>query len=200
LVADDHPMLREGIAAVAAPHTDIVLVGEAANGAEAVERYRELLPDVLLVDLKMPVMGGIEVIAEIRREFPDARIVVLTTYTGDMQAMRALKAGAAGYLLKSTLATSLIETIRLVHAGRRVVLPEVAAEIAEHAADPALTEREMEILREVTTGASNKRIAKRLSISEGTVKAHVKSILEKLRASHRTQAASIALRRGIMQI
>ncbi len=200
LTVDDHPLLREGIAAVIEGQVDMQLVGEATNGREALERYRTLQPDVTLMDLRMPDMNGIEAITAIRAEFPAARIIVLTTYTGDAQALGALKAGASAYLLKSMLRKDLLDTIRTVHAGKRRIPPEIATEIAEHAADDALTEREIEVLRRVAVGNSNKQIAAQLSISEGTVKAHMKSILPKLAARDRTHAVMIAVKRGIIDV
>ena len=166
LSVDDHPLLREGIAAVLQGEEDISLVGEAANGQEAVERFRALRPDVTLMDLQMPVMNGIDAITTIRQEFPSARFVILTTYHGDIQALRAFKAGASGYLLKNMLRKELLETIRVVHAGRRRIPPEIAAELAEHVADDALTIREIEVLHRVSLGTSNKIIASQLSVSE----------------------------------
>ena len=198
LSVDDHPLLREGIAAVLQGEEDISLVGEAANGQEAVESFRALRPDVTLMDLQMPVMNGIDAITAIRQEFPGARFVILTTYQGDVQALRAFKAGASGYLLKNMLRKELLETIRVVHAGRRRIPPEIAAELAEHVADDALTMREVEILRRVSIGTSNKIIASQLSISEATVKAHMKSILSKLGANDRTHAVTIAMKRGFL--
>ena len=200
LTVDDHQLLREGIAAVLESQEDMMVVAEASNGREAVESFRRHRPDVTLMDLRMPDMSGIEAITAIRREFSNARIVVLTTYSGDAQAAAALKAGAAGYLLKNLVRKELIETIRTVHAGKRRVPPEIATEIAEHVADDALTEREIEVLRRVATGQSNKLIAAGLDISEGTVKTHMKSILPKLDASDRTHAVMIALKRGILDL
>ena len=200
MTVDDHPLLREGIAAVIEGQADMKLIGEATNGREAIERYRALRPDVTLMDLRMPEINGIEAIAAIRSEFPGARIIVLTTYTGDVQALGALKAGASAYLLKSMLRKDLLDTIRTVHAGKRRIPPEIATEIAEHAADDALTEREIEVLRKVALGNSNKQIAAQLSISEGTVKAHMKSILPKLTARDRTHAVMIAVKRGIIDV
>jgi len=200
LTVDDHPLLREGIAAVLARQTDMLLVAEATNGREAVERFREHRPDVTLMDLQMPEMNGIDAILAIRSEFPHARIVVLTTYRGDVQALRALKAGASGYLLKSMLRKELIETIRAVHAGRRHIPPEIASELAEHVTDDALTAREIEILKLAASGNANKSIAARLGISEETVKAHMKNVLAKLDANDRTHAVTIALRRGIIEV
>jgi DNA-binding NarL/FixJ family response regulator len=200
LTVDDHQLLREGIAAVLSAQDDMTLVGEASNGREALESFRRLRPDVVLMDLRMPEMNGLEAIAAIRAEFPNARLIVLTTYSGDAQAAAALKAGAAGYLLKNLVRKELIETIRVVHAGKRRVPPQIATEIAEHVADDALSEREIEVLRRVAAGNSNKLIAVELGISEGTVKTHMKSILPKLDASDRTHAVTIALKRGILDI
>lgn len=200
LTVDDHQLLREGIAAVLDGQEDMTLVGQAANGQEAIQSFRRLRPDITLMDLRMPDMNGIEAISAIRTEFPNARIIVLTTYAGDVQAAAALKAGAAGYLLKSLVRNELVETIRAVHAGKRRVPAEIATEIAEHVADDALTEREIEVLRQVAAGKSNKLIAVELKISEGTVKTHMKSILPKLDASDRTHAVMIALKRGIFDV
>jgi DNA-binding NarL/FixJ family response regulator len=200
LTVDDHQLLREGIAAVIESQEDMTLVAQASNGREAVESFRRLRPDVTLMDLRMPDMSGIEAITAIRREFRDARIVVLTTYAGDAQAAAALRAGAVGYLLKSLVRKELLETIRAVHSGKRRVPPEIATEIAEHVADDALTAREVEVLRRVAAGKSNKLIAAELDISEGTVKTHMKSILPKLDASDRTHAVMIALKRGILDL
>jgi DNA-binding NarL/FixJ family response regulator len=198
LSVDDHPLLREGIAAVIQGEEDILLVGEATNGQEAIESFRIHRPDVTLMDLQMPVMNGIEAITAIREEFPSARFVILTTYQGDVQALRAFKAGASGYLLKNMLRKELLETIRVVHSGRRRIPPEIAAALAEHVADDALTIREIEILRRVCVGTSNKIIASQLSVSEATVKAHMRSILSKLGAHDRTHAVTIAMRRGFL--
>ena len=200
LTVDDHQLLREGIAAVLDGQQDMTLVGEAGNGREAIESFRRLRPDVTLMDLRMPDMSGIQAISAIRTEFPNARIIVLTTYAGDAQAAAALRAGAAGYLLKNLVRKELIETIRAIHAGKRRVPAEIATEIAEHVADDALTEREIEVLRGVAAGKSNKLIAAELDISEGTVKTHLKSILPKLDASDRTHAVMIALKRGILDL
>jgi DNA-binding NarL/FixJ family response regulator len=200
LVVDDHPLLREGVAAVLQLQDDIRLVGEAANGAEAIERFRALKPDVVLMDLQMPGMGGVQAIEAIRAETPNARIVVLTTYDGDVQALRAMKAGAAAYLLKSSLRKELVDAIRDVHAGRRRVSPQVAETIAVHAVDDRLSEREAEILRLVAEGNPNKQIARRLSLSEETVKAHLKSIFGKLDVADRTHAVTVAVRRGIIEL
>lgn len=198
LCVDDHPLLREGIAAVVAGEIDIELVAEATSGHEAIELYRTYEPDVTLMDLQMPGMNGIETITAIRSQFPQARFVVLTTYQGDVQALRALKAGASGYLLKSMLRKELLDTIRIVHSGGRRIPPEIAAELAEHVTQDALTEREVEVLRRVATGNSNKVIAYQLNISEATVKGHMKSVLEKLGANDRTHAVTIAMKRGFI--
>ena len=200
LTVDDHQLLREGIAAVLEGQPDMVLVGQASNGREAIECFRQHRPDVTIMDLRMPDMGGIEAITAIRAEFPNARVIVLTTYAGDVQAAEALKAGASGYLLKNLVRKELLETIRAVYAGKRRVPPEIATEIAEHIADDALTVREIDVLRRVAAGKSNKVIAAELDISEGTVKTHMKSILPKLDASDRTHAVMIALKRGILDV
>jgi DNA-binding NarL/FixJ family response regulator len=199
LAVDDHPLFRSGIAAVLQGEPDIVVVGEASNGKEAIERFRVHRPNVTLMDLQMPVMDGIDAMTAIRTEFPAARFVALTTYRGDVQVLRALKAGATGYLLKSTLREDLADTIRAVHAGRRWVPTEIAAEITEHVAEDALSNREIEVLRRIARGTSNKIIAEQLAISEATVKSHVKSILSKLQANDRTHAVTIALKRGFIE-
>jgi DNA-binding NarL/FixJ family response regulator len=198
LTVDDHPLLRSGIAAVIQGEDDILLVGEATNGQEAIEAYRVHRPDVTLMDLQMPVMNGVDAILAIRRDFHDARFVVLTTYHGDVQALRALKAGAMGYLLKNMLREELINTIRAVYSGRRAIPPEVASGIAEHVADDALTDREIEVLRRVAAGNPNKIIALELGVSDATVKSHMKSILSKLGANDRTHAVTIAMKRGFI--
>ena len=200
LSVDDHALLREGIAALIASQSDMELVAEAANGREAVEQFRKHVPDVTLMDLQMPELNGFDAMGAIRGEFPDARIIVLTTYAGDVQVMRALKAGARAYLLKGLLRKELIETIRAVHAGHKRVPPEVAAEIAEHALDDVLTLREIDVLRLIAGGNSNKEIAAQLSITEETVKGHVKNVLAKLGANDRTHAVTIALKRGIIDL
>lgn len=200
LVVDDHPLLREGVASILEDRTDMAVVGEACNGAEAVARFAELRPDVTLMDLQMPVMGGVEAIAAIRADHPDARILVLTTYAGDVQAVRALKAGATGYLLKSSLRTEMLDAIRNVHRGRRHVHSEVAAEIALHVVDDSLSEREIAVLRLVAVGKANKEVARALSLSEETVKAHLKSIFAKLDVADRTHAVTLAARRGIIEL
>jgi len=199
-LVDDHPILRQGIAALISDQPDLLLVGQASNGLEAIEQFRLHRPDVMLMDLQMPGMNGIDAMSAIRGEFPDARFVVLTTYTGDVQIVRALKAGARAYLLKSLLHRELLETIRSVHAGNKRIPPEIAAELADHAADDQLTPREIEVLRLVAAGNANKIVADRLSITEETVKAHVKNILSKLDANDRTHAVTIALKRGIIEL
>ena len=198
LAVDDHPLLREGIAAVLNGEQDIELVAEAVNGREAIELFRQHRPDITLMDLQMPDMNGIEAIIAIRTEFPNARFVVLTTYQGDVQAVRALKAGASGYLLKSMLRKDLLDTIRVVHAGRRRIPPEIATELADHIAEDTLTDREIEVLRRVANGNSNKIIGAQLNVSEATIKGHLKSILAKLGANDRTHAVTIAIRRGFI--
>jgi DNA-binding NarL/FixJ family response regulator len=200
LLVDDHPLMREGIAAALENHQDIMLVGAGADGAEAQALFRELRPDVVLMDLQMPGMSGIEATSSIRSEFPDARIVVLTAYRGDVQITRALKAGALAYLLKSTLRSDLVDTIRAVHAGRRRLSTEIAAEVAEHLMDDALSDRERDVLKSVAAGNSNKIVAERLGISEETVKSHMRNILSKLSANDRTHAVTIALKRGIIDL
>lgn len=200
LTVDDHPLLREGIAAVLANEADMVVVAEAGNGSEAVEQFRTHRPDVTLMDLQMPHMGGTDAILAIRKEFPDARIIVLTTYSGDAQAVRAFNAGASGYLLKNMVRKELVETIRVVHGGKKRIPPEIAVEMAEHHTDDALTGREIEVLREVAAGNANKVVALHLAVSEETVKAHMKNILSKLGANDRTHAVTIALKRGIIEI
>ncbi|MGJ5813792.1 response regulator [Paludibaculum fermentans] len=199
LTVDDHPLIRDGIAFALSAHKDLQLVAEAANGEEAVSLFREHKPDITLMDLQMPVMNGIDAILAIRRDYPDARIIVLTTYSGDVQAVRAIKAGAAGYLLKSMLRKELIETIHAVHAGRRRIPPEIAQEIAEFVNSDTLTDREIEVLRNIAMGCSNKVVAAQLGISEDTVKSHMKSILGKLNANDRTHAVLIAIKRGFLE-
>jgi len=200
LSVDDHALLREGIAKLIGNQSDMELVAEASNGREAVEMFRQHRPDVTLMDLQMPEMGGIDAISAIRAEFPEARIIVLTTYVGDVQVVRALKAGAQAYLLKGPLRKELIETIRAVHAGQRRMSQEVASEIALHAMEDSLTAREIEVLRLIAGGNANKEIAARLSISEETAKGYVKNILTKLRANDRTHAVTIGLKRGIIEL
>ena len=200
LVVDDHPVLRDGVAAILENQTDMTMVGEARDGSEAVERFRALQPDVTLMDLQMPGMNGVDAIIAIRSAHPGARIIVLTTYAGDVQAVRALKAGATGYLLKSSLRTELIDAIRNVHRGQRHVHRDVADEIALHVVDEALTEREIAILRLVSIGKANKQVASELGLSEETVKGHLKSIFSKLDVADRTHAVTVAARRGIIEL
>lgn len=200
LTVDDHPVLRDGLAAILALQSDMKLVGEAANGVEALESYRRLRPDVTLMDLQMPHGGGQEAIMQIRAEFPAARIIVLTTYAGDAQAVRALKAGAVGYLLKSAVRRDLLDTIRAVHAGLRRIPPEIAHEIAVHVGDDALSEREVSVLRLVAAGNANKQIAWQLSVTEDTIKAHMKSIFGKLEVNDRAHAVAVAAKRGIIEL
>jgi len=200
LSVDDHALLREGIAALIGNQSDMQLVAEATNGREAVDLFRKHKPDVTLMDLQMPEMNGIDALSAIRGEFPEARVIVLTTYTGDVQVFRALKAGARAYLLKGLLRKELIETIRAVHAGQKRLAPEIAAEIAEHAIDSGLTPREIDVLRRISGGNANKEIAAQLSLTEETVKGHVKNILAKLGAKDRTHAVTIGLKRGIFEL
>lgn len=198
LAVDDHPLIRDGISFALSAHEDISLAGEATNGEEALRLYRELLPDVTLMDLQMPVMSGMDAIQAIRQVNPKARIIVLTTYSGDVQARKAIEAGAAGYLLKNLLRKELVETIRAVHEGKRRIPAEIALEIAEHVASDALTDREVEVLRSLACGCSNKIVAANLGISEGTVKSHLKTIFGKLQANDRTHAVLIAMKRGFL--
>ncbi len=198
LAVDDHPLVRQGIAGLIGVQPDMALVGEASNGREAIQEFRKHQPDVTLMDLQMPEMNGLDALLAIRNEFPHAKIIVLTTYAGDMQIRRALKAGAQAYLLKNTLHKELMETIRAVHAGRKALSPEASYEIAEHATDDALTPAEISVLRLIAAGNANKQIADQLSITEETVKSRVKSILSKLGANDRTHAAMIGLKRGII--
>ena len=199
MVVDDHPLMREGIVAVIQGAADIIVVGEAGNGQQAIEMFRVHRPDVTLMDLQMPIMNGIDAIKTIRLEYPTSHFIVLTTYQGDVQALRALKAGATGYLLKNMIWKDLPESIRAVHSGRRRIPPEIAEALVEHVADDALTEREVEVLRRVATGNANKVIAFELSVSEATVKAHMKNILAKLGANDRTHAVTIAVKRGFLE-
>src|SRR3989442_4737931 len=199
LSVDDHPLLREGVAALLASQPDMTLVAEASNGREAIEQFRIHRPDVTLMDLQMPEMNGVDAMISICGEFPAARIIVLTTYTGDVQVLRALKAGARGYLLKGLLRKELLETIRAVHAGKKTVSPEVSFQLAEHVTDDALTPAEVRFLRLIAEGNANKEIAAQLSISEETVKGQVRNILSKLGANDRTHAAMVGLKRGIIE-
>jgi DNA-binding NarL/FixJ family response regulator len=200
LAVDDHPLLREGIAALIGGEDDMEVIGEASNGREALDLFRKHQPDITLMDLKMPEMNGLDAISAIRGEFPEARIIVLTTHPGDVQVSRAIKAGARGYLLKGMLRKELLDTIRAVHRGQKRLSPDAAAEIAEHAADCALTPREMDVLRLIAAGNANKAIGARLLLTEVTVKSHVKNILAKLGANDRTHAVTIALKRGIIDL
>jgi DNA-binding NarL/FixJ family response regulator len=200
LTVDDHPLLREGVAVLIDTQSDMQLIGEASNGREALEQFRTHHPDITLMDLQMPEMSGIDAISAIRGEFPEARIIVLTTYAGDSQISRALKAGARGYLLKGMLRQELLETIRAVHAGQRRLSSEAAAEIAEHATDDVLTPREIDVLRLIAKGNANKEIAGQLSLNGDTVKGHVKNIFAKLGVHDRTHAVTIGLKRGIIDL
>ena len=199
LIVDDHTLLREGIAGLIADETDMILVGEAGNGQEAIEQFRKHRPDITVMDLQMPKMSGLDAMIAIRAEFPEARIIVLTTYTGDVQVLRALKAGARAYLLKNTLRTELLRTIRTVHEGNRTLSPEVSFQLAEHAAEETLSPTEVRVLRLIADGNSNKEIAAKLSATEDTVKGQVRSILSKLNANDRTHAAMIGVKRGIIE-
>ena len=200
LVADDHPVVCQGIAVLVGTQPDMTLVAEASNGREAIQQFRAHRPDVTIMDLQMPEMSGLDALIAIRGEFPNARIIVLTTYAGDVQILRALKSGAQGYLLKNTFHKELIDTIRAVHAGKKSLSPEVSCEIAEHSTDDALTPAEVSVLKLIAAGNANKQIADQLSITEETVKSRVKNILSKLGAQDRTQAAVIGLKRGIINI
>jgi DNA-binding NarL/FixJ family response regulator len=200
LSVDDHPLLRSGIGALIATQPDMQLVAEAANGKEAVHLYRELRPDVTLMDLQMPDMSGLDAIIAIKSESPAARIIVLTTYSGDVLAQRALKAGAQAYVLKSLVRTEILNTIRLVHAGEMLIQTDVAADMAKHTADAALTSREVQVLQLVASGYANKAISAKLDINEETTKTHLKKILAKLGARDRTHAVSLGLKRGIISL
>ena len=200
LAVDDHALVREGIAVLVGTQPDMTLVAQAADGREAIQQFRAHRPDITLMDLQMPEMNGLDAIIAIRGEFPEAKIVVLTTYQGDVQILRSLKAGAQGYLLKNTFHKELVETIRAVHAGRKALSPEASYEIAEHATDDALTPAEISVLRLIAAGNANKQIADQLKITEETVKSRVKSILSKLGANDRTQAAMIGMKRGIIEL
>jgi len=200
LTVDDHPLLREGIAALVSPEPDMELVAEASDGEEAIKQFRLHRPDVTLMDIQMPNMNGTEAISRIRSEFPNAKIIVLSTYSGDVQVLRAIKAGARGYILKAHVHRELLEVIRSVHAGHKRIPPEIAAELAEHAADDALSSREIDVLRLIAAGNGNKQIADKLSIEETTVKSHIGSVLSKLGANDRTHAVTIGLQRGIIEL
>ena len=199
LAVDDHALLRKGIAAILASQPDISLVAEASNGREAIDQYRTHRPDITLMDLQMPEMNGLDAVIAIRSEFPDARIIMLTTYTGDVQVLRAMKVGARGYLLKTLLDKELLETIRAVHAGKKMLSAEASFELAEHATSDALTPAEIDVLRHIAEGKANKQIAELLSTTEDTVKGRVKNILSKLGANDRTHAAMIGVKRGIIE-
>jgi DNA-binding NarL/FixJ family response regulator len=200
LSVDDHPLLREGIAAIINDQPDMVLVAEASSGSEGVQKFRELRPDITLMDLRLPDMSGIDSLIAIRTEFSEARIILLTTFEGDVEIQRALEAGARGYMLKSMPPRELVEVIRQVYAGKKRVPPEVAAQLAEHLSDEELTAREIDVLRHIAGGNRNRDIAEKLFISEETVKVHIKHIMDKLGASDRTQAVAIGVRRGIIQL
>lgn len=200
LMVDDHTLLREGIAELIADETDMVLVGEAGNGREAIEQFRKHHPDVTLMDLQMPKMCGLDAMIAIRGEFPEARMIVLTTYMGDVQVLRALKAGARAYLLKNTLRTELLRTIRAVHEGDKSLSPEVSFQLAEHVAEETLSPTEVRVLRLIADGNSNKEIASELAATEDTIKGQVRSILAKLNAHDRTHAAMIGVKRGIIEL
>jgi DNA-binding NarL/FixJ family response regulator len=200
LVADDHPIVREGLRGLIAVQPDIVVVAEASNGREAIQQFRIHRPDITVMDLQMPEMDGVDAVFAIRDEFPGAKIIVLTTYAGDAQVLRALKAGAQGYLLKAVMHKELADNIRAVYAGRMAMTPEAAAQLAEHAGEEALTPKEIEVLRLIAAGNANKVIAARISTSEETVKSRVKNILDKLGANDRTHAVTIGLKRGIIEL
>jgi len=200
LVVDDHPVVRQGVAVLMSTQSDMTLVAEASNGREAIQQFRAYRPDVTLMDLQMPEMNGLDALIAIRGEFPDAKIIVLTTYAGDVQILRALKSGAQGYLLKNTFHKELVDTIRAVHAGKKTLSPEASYKIAEHSMDDALTPAEIDVLRLIAAGNANKQIADQLSITEDTVKWRVKNILSKLGAHDRTHAVMIGLKRGIIEL
>jgi DNA-binding NarL/FixJ family response regulator len=200
LTADDHALLRNGIRTLISAEVDMQLVAEACSGREAVESFRTHLPDVTLMDLQMPDMNGVEAIIAIRGEFPEARIIVLSMYSGDVQVVRALKAGARAYLLKGHVNKELLATIRAVHAGQKRIPPEVASDLAEHTGDDELSEREIQVLRVIAAGKANKEIAAQLDLAEDTIKRHVTNILSKLRANDRTHAVTIGLKRGIIEL
>ena len=197
---DDHPLLREGIAALVNNQPDMVLIAQASSGAEAIQLFKQHLPDVTLLDLRLPDMNGIDVLIAIRTVFPNARVIMLTTFEGDVEIQRALQAGASGYLLKNMPPAKLLEVIRLVQAGKKRIPPEIASQLAEHMGDERLTDREVEVLQQVANGNKNRDIANKLFISEETVKVHIKHIMEKLGATDRTQAVAIGIRRGIIQL
>ncbi len=200
LCVDDHPLVHEGIATVIRNQPDMTLIAEAFNGRDALQKFREHLPDVTLLDLRLPDMSGIDTMITIRNEFPEARAIILTTFEGDVEIQRALKAGARAYVLKSMPPKELVEVIRKVHAGKKPIPPQIAAQLAEHYGDESLTEREIDVLRQIAGGNRNRDIAEKLFISEETVKVHIKHVMEKLGASDRTQAVAIGVRRGIIQL
>jgi DNA-binding NarL/FixJ family response regulator len=200
LVVDDHPVVRQGVAGLVGGQPDMSIVGQASNGREAIQQFRTHHPDIVLMDMQMPEMNGLDALMAIRDEAPEARIIVLTTYTGDAQVLRAIKAGARGYLLKSALHKELLDAIRAVHSGRKSLSPEASYELAEHATDDALTPAEVRVLRLIAQGNANKEIADQLSVSEETVKGQVRNILSKLSAKDRTHAAMIGLKRGIIEV
>jgi DNA-binding NarL/FixJ family response regulator len=200
LAVDDHPLVRQGIAGLVEVQPDMAIVADAATGREAIQQFRVHRPDVTLMDIQMPEMNGLDALITIRTEFPDAKVIVLTTYEGDVHILRALRAGAQGYLLKNTLHSELLQTIRAVHAGRRSLSPEASFQVAEHLSDQALTPAEVIVLRLIAEGKANKEIADQLAVTEDTVKGRVKSILAKLDANDRTHAAIIGLRRGIIEL
>lgn len=197
---DDHPLLREGIAALVNHQPDMTLVAEASTGAEAIQLFKQHLPDVTLLDLRLPDMSGIDILIAIRTEFPEARVIILTTFEGDVEIHRALQAGARGYVLKNMPPSELLDVIRQVHAGKKRIPPAIASHLAEHMSDENLTDREVEVLQQVAGGNKNRDIAKKLFISEETVKVHIKHIMEKLGATDRTQAVAIGVRRGIIHL
>ena len=200
LVVDDHPVFREGVSALVSGESDMSIVAQASNGREAIQQFRTHQPDITLMDLQLPEMNGLDALSAIRGEFPEARIIVLTTYAGDMQVLRAIKAGARAYLLKDTLHKELVDTIRAVHAGKKYISSEASFELAEHASDDVLTPAEVRVLRLIAEGNANKEIAAQLSVSEDTVKSQVRNILSKLGAKDRTHAAMIGLKRGIIEL
>jgi len=200
LAVDDHPLLLEGITALIEGQPNMELVAEASDGEEAIEQFRRHRPDVTLMDLQMPNLNGTEAISRIRNEFPNAKIIVLSTYSGDVQVLRAIKAGARGYIMKGHAHRELLDAIRLVHNGHKRIPPEVAAKLAQHAADDELSSREMDVVRLIASGNANKEIADKLAIAETTVKSHIRSILSKLGVSDRTHAVTVGLRRGILEL
>jgi DNA-binding NarL/FixJ family response regulator len=200
LCVDDHPLVHEGIATVIRNQPDMMLIAEAFNGRDAVQKFREHLPDITLLDLRLPDMSGIDSMSAIRTEFPDARVIILTTFEGDVEIQRALAAGARAYVLKSMPPKELVDVIRKVHAGKKPISTQIAAQLAEHYGDESLTEREVDVLRQIAGGNRNRDIAEKLFISEETVKVHIKHVMEKLGASDRTQAVAIGVRRGIIQL